>query len=47
MCAGTVYWANIGRLVFAVGEERLRELMGEANEENFTIRLGCRKVFGR
>ncbi|MCJ1472365.1 hypothetical protein MMC13_001012 [Lambiella insularis] len=45
MCAGTIYWANIGRVVYGAGEDRLREITGEGNEENFTMRMGCREVF--
>src|SRR5438093_12240471 len=28
MCAGAIYWAGIGRLVYGLGERRLRELTG-------------------
>jgi len=28
MCTGTLYWANIGRLVFGVEETKLLELIG-------------------
>lgn len=43
MCAGTIYWAGIGRLVFGVTEMRLAELTGD-NPENLTMSLPCRDV---
>ncbi len=44
MCAGTQYWANIGRLVYGLSERRLLELTGN-HEENPTLDLPCRSVF--
>jgi tRNA(Arg) A34 adenosine deaminase TadA len=44
MCAGTQYWANIGRLVFGMTERRLLELTGSASE-NPTMDMPCRSVF--
>ena len=46
MCSGTIYWANIGRVIYAAGEENLKAITGEGNAENFTMSLGCREVFG-
>jgi tRNA(Arg) A34 adenosine deaminase TadA len=46
MCTGALYWANIGRLVYALSERRLLHLTG-ANEENPTFDLPCREVLGR
>jgi tRNA(Arg) A34 adenosine deaminase TadA len=46
MCAGAIYWAGIGRLVYALSEHRLRELTGN-HPENPTLDLPCRDVFGR
>ncbi len=43
MCAGTIYWAGIGRVVFGVTEARLLELTGD-NPENPTMALSCRDV---
>lgn len=43
MCAGTIYWAGIGRVVFGVTEARLLELTGD-NPENPTMSLSCRDV---
>lgn len=44
MCAGTQYWAHIGRLVYGLSERRLLELTG-SHEENPTMDLSCRSVF--
>lgn len=46
MCAGTIYWANIGRVVYGMTERRLLELTG-SNEQNPTFDLPCRDVFSR
>ena len=43
MCAGSVYWAGIGRLVFGMTETRLAEMTGD-NPENLTMSLPCRQV---
>ena len=45
MCSGTIYWANIGRVYYAAGEEKLKELTGTRNPENLTMHLPCRIVF--
>ena len=44
MCAGAIYWAGIGRLVYGLSEHRLRELTGN-HPENPTLNLPCRDVF--
>ncbi|OAP58142.1 hypothetical protein AYL99_07232 [Fonsecaea erecta] len=44
MCTGTLYWSNIGRLVYAASEEKLKDLTGGHNEENMTMSLPCRDV---
>jgi len=46
MCAGAIYWASIGRVVYGLSEHRLLSLTG-ANEENPTFSLPCREVFAR
>lgn len=46
MCAGTQYWAHIGRLVYGMDEHRLLALTGN-HVENPTLNLPCREVFGR
>lgn len=44
MCAGAIYWAGIGRLVYGMSEERLRAFTGD-HPENPTLNLACRLVF--
>ena len=44
MCAGNIYWANIGNLVYGVEETTLKKLTG-ANKDNPTMSLPCRTVF--
>ena len=44
MCAGTMYWANVGRLVYGAAEKRLLELTG-SSEQNPTLDVPCRYVF--
>jgi tRNA(Arg) A34 adenosine deaminase TadA len=46
MCAGTQYWAHIGRLVYGMSERQLLELTGN-HGENPTLDLPCREVFAR
>ncbi|MFZ4285049.1 nucleoside deaminase [Variovorax sp. HJSM1_2] len=46
MCAGTQYWANIGRVVYGMTEQRLLQLTG-SHDENPTMDLPCRDVFAR
>lgn len=45
MCAGTIYWAHIGRLVYLASEKSLQKMIGAGNEENLTLDLPCRDVF--
>jgi tRNA(Arg) A34 adenosine deaminase TadA len=45
MCAGAIYWAGIGRLVYGLSEHRLRSVTGN-HPENPTLDLPCREVFG-
>jgi tRNA(Arg) A34 adenosine deaminase TadA len=44
MCAGAIYWAGIGRLVYGLSEHRLRAVTGN-HPENPTLDLPCREVF--
>jgi tRNA(Arg) A34 adenosine deaminase TadA len=46
MCAGAIYWGNVRRVVFALSEEELREIVG-SNPDNPTLALPCREVFAR
>jgi tRNA(Arg) A34 adenosine deaminase TadA len=45
MCAGAIYWAGIGRLVYGLSEHRLRGVTGN-HPENPTLDLPCREVLG-
>src|SRR5215472_14536091 len=44
MCAGAMYWAGIGRVVYALSERRLKAIIGD-HVENPTLDLPCRTVF--
>ena len=44
MCAGAIYWAGIGRVVYGQTEKALKEQTG-AHEENPTLDLPCDTVF--
>jgi tRNA(Arg) A34 adenosine deaminase TadA len=44
MCAGAIYWAGIGRVVFGQTERALKAATGD-HAENPTLDLPCRTVF--
>ena len=44
MCAGAIYWAGIGRVVFGLAERDLRQITGD-HPDNPTMDLPCREVF--
>lgn len=46
MCAGTIYWAHIGHVVYGISERELLTHTG-AHPENPTLDLPCRDVFAR
>lgn len=46
MCAGTQYWAHIGRVVYGMSEHRLLQITGN-HAENPTLDLPCRDLFAR
>lgn len=46
MCAGTQYWAHIGRVIYGMEERELLRLTGN-HAENPTLDLPCREVFAR
>jgi tRNA(Arg) A34 adenosine deaminase TadA len=46
MCAGAIYWGNVRRVVFALSESDLVDIVG-ADPENPTLALPCREVFAR
>ena len=41
MCAGAIYWSGIGRVAYALGQERFYALLGQAD-----LHLPCRQVLG-
>lgn len=43
MCTGSIYWANIGQIVYAMSEVKLLELTG-SNDQNPTFSLSSRDV---
>nr|WP_294518846.1 nucleoside deaminase [uncultured Rhodopila sp.] len=45
MCAGSAYWAGVGRVVYGLSERDLAALIGP-HPENLTMDLPCRKVLG-
>jgi tRNA(Arg) A34 adenosine deaminase TadA len=44
MCAGAMYWAGIGRVVYGLAECRLKAMTAD-HAENPTLDLPCRVVF--
>ncbi len=44
MCSGAIYWSGIGTVVYALGEDALREITG-VDERNPTLQMPCRTVF--
>ncbi len=46
MCAGTQYWAHIGRVLYGLSEHELLQLTGN-HAENPTLDLPCRDLFAR
>jgi tRNA(Arg) A34 adenosine deaminase TadA len=44
MCAGAAYWTGIGRVVYGLGERRLKEITGD-HPENPTLDVPCRLIF--
>lgn len=46
MCAGAIYWSGIARVVYALGEDGLRDIVAE-QEGVPTMALPCREVFAR
>ncbi|CAN5332071.1 nucleoside deaminase [soil metagenome] len=46
MCTGAIYWAGIGRIVYALAEHELLPLTGD-HPDNPTLDLPCREVLAR
>ena len=42
MCAGAIYWGNVGRVVYALSEVALYEIIGPSPDQ---LLLPCRDVF--
>lgn len=46
MCTGAIYWANIGRIVYAASETALLGETGD-NEHNPTFDIDCRTILAK
>jgi len=46
MCAGTLYWGNVGRLVYGIAERALLDLTGD-DPQNPTLDMPCRLVLAK
>ena len=44
MCAGAIHWGNVRRVVYALGEIDLYELIGPSPDH---LLLSCREIFSR
>ncbi len=44
MCAGAIFWSNIGRVIYGIDAVRLRVFRGERPEQRDAV-LSCRDVF--
>lgn len=44
MCAGAIHWGNVRRVVYALGETELYEIVGPSPDH---LMLPCREVFAR
>ncbi len=44
MCAGAIFWSNIRRVVFALSEDRLYQIVGDSPDVAI-FSLPCREVF--
>lgn len=40
----TIYWAHIGRVIYAASNEQLASLTGPGNKENFTMKWHTRDI---
>jgi tRNA(Arg) A34 adenosine deaminase TadA len=46
MCAGAIHWSGIGRVVYALSEERLYQVTGDDPADR-PLKLPCREVLAR
>ena len=44
MCAGAIFWGNVGRVVYGLGQEGLYAFTGDSPDQ---LPLSCREVFAR
>ena len=44
MTVATIYWAHIGRVIYAATNEQLAMLTGPGNKENFTMKWHTRDI---
>ncbi len=44
MCAGSIFWGGVGKVVYGLSETRLLEIVGDSAPDSF-LALPCRKVF--
>ena len=44
MCAGSIYWSGVGRVVHRISEHDMKEMIGP-NPENLTMDIPCRTIF--
>ena len=42
MCAGAIFWGNVGRVAYGLDQEGLYSLTGDSP---YALKLSCRKVF--
>ena len=45
MCSGAIFWGNVRRVVYALSEEGLYEMVGKGSEE--VLYLPCRDLFAK
>ena len=46
MCAGAIFWAGVGRVVFALSSETLATIVHDESGD-WTLAMSCRDVFAR
>jgi tRNA(Arg) A34 adenosine deaminase TadA len=46
MCSGAIYWSGIGRVVFAVSQRSLNQIVQHLPAQTY-LSLSCREVFAR
>jgi tRNA(Arg) A34 adenosine deaminase TadA len=44
MCAGSIFWGGVGRVVYGLSETGLLEIVGDSAPDSF-LALPCREVF--